>query len=51
MLVAYYLVVSTVLFMALDKLGLFRVDAKAEATGLDIIKHKEKAYDYGESLY
>ncbi len=28
--------------------GLFRVDAKAEAAGLDIIKHKERAYDYGK---
>ena len=36
------------MFMTLDKFGLFRVDAKAEAAGLDIIKHNEKAYDYGE---
>ncbi len=27
---------------------MFRVDAKAEAAGLDIIKHKERAYDYGK---
>ena len=37
------------MFMTLDKFGLFRVDAKAEAAGLDIIKHNEKAYDYGEN--
>ena len=47
-IIFYYLVISAVFFYTLDKAGLFRVDAKAEVVGLDIVKHNEKAYDYGE---
>ncbi len=47
-IIVYYLFASTMLFMTIDKFGLFRVDAKAEVAGLDIVKHNEKAYDYGE---
>ena len=47
-IVVYYVITATTLFLALDKLNLFRVDAKAEVVGLDIIKHNERAYDYGE---
>ncbi len=49
-LLAYYFVVSTVLFIALDKVGLCRVDPKHGESVLDIVKHNERAYDYGELL-
>eukprot|EP00095_Tigriopus_kingsejongensis_P012176 maker-scaffold2514_size14919-snap-gene-0.4 protein:Tk12176 transcript:maker-scaffold2514_size14919-snap-gene-0.4-mRNA-1 annotation:"predicted protein" len=45
-LIAFYLVTSALLFLALDKMGIFRVDPKDEITGLDLIKHSERAYDY-----
>ena len=50
-LASYYLVTSVVLFVALDRLGLFRVDPKDEIAGLDQIKHKETAYEFGEINY
>ena len=45
-LVAYYFVTSTTMFMALEKCGLFRVHPKDEIKGLDQVKHNEKAYEY-----
>ena len=36
------------MFHTLDKFRVFRVDAKDEITGLDEIKHKEKAYEFGK---
>ena len=46
-LTSYYLVSSALMFHTLDKFGVFRVEAKDEITGLDEIKHKEKAYEFG----
>ena len=47
-LMGYHLVTSAVLFLTLEKLGLFRVAPKDEITGLDAVKHQEKAYDYSK---
>ena len=47
----YYVVTSFIFFWTLDKAGWFRVAPKDELTGLDEIKHKEKAYDFCKSNF
>ena len=44
----YYFLAALIMFNTLDKFHVFRVDAKDEITGLDEIKHKEKAYEFGK---
>lgn len=45
-LTVYYLITSGLFFWSLDRAGWFRVGPEDELTGLDEIKHKEKAYDF-----
>ncbi len=49
-ILCYYIVMSSILFLGLDRMGLFRVDPQAETQGLDIIKHNEKAYDFSKLI-
>ena len=46
-LFGYNLVAAFLQFWTLHKLGILRVAAEAEISGLDILKHNEPAYDYG----
>ena len=47
-LLVYYALASVVLFVTLEKLAIFRVNAEDEIVGLDTVKHKEQAYLFGE---
>ena len=49
-LVAWHLVTAGILFTALHRLDLFRVPSNQEVEGLDIIKHDEPAYGFGNDL-
>ena len=46
-LIAWHLVTAVILFVAFDKMGFLRVTPDAEYKGLDLVKHKEKAYGFG----
>ena len=46
-LIAWHLVTGVILFVSFDKMGILRVTPDAEYKGLDLVKHKEKAYGFG----
>ena len=46
-LIGWHLVTGVVLFLGLSRSGLLRVRPEAEIQGLDLSKHKEKAYGFG----
>lgn len=46
-LIGWHVVMGIILFVALDRMGVLRVAADAEMQGLDVVKHKEKAYGFG----
>ena len=43
----YSLVMATIIFWTLDRLGVLRVNVNAEVRGLDVLKHNEPAYGFG----
>ena len=47
-LITYYLITSTVLFVVVDKLGLYKVASEDQIKGLDKLKHDEAAYSFGK---
>ena len=47
-LIGYHLFTGITLFMAFDRMGILRVARNTEIIGLDLIKHKEKAYGFGK---
>ena len=46
-LIAWHLVTGVILFVSFDKMGILRVTADTEVKGMDLVKHKEKAYGLG----
>ena len=46
-LIGWHLLTGSILFIGLSKGGFLRVRAEAEIQGLDVSKHKEKAYGFG----
>ena len=46
-LIAWHLVTAIILFVAFDKMGILRVTPDTEYKGMDLVKHKEKAYGFG----
>lgn len=49
-IIVYYVITSIVLFVIIDKMGSFKVGSADQKSGLDMIKHKESAYIFGEDL-
>ena len=49
-LFGYNLVAAFLQFWMLDQLGILRVAAETEISGLDVLKHNEPAYEYGTFL-
>ena len=46
-LIAWHTAFAVVQFVTLDRLGILRVTSEDEIQGLDVVKHKEKAYGFG----
>ena len=46
-LIAWHLIIAIILFVAFDKMGILRVTLDTEYKGMDLVKHKEKAYGFG----
>ena len=46
-LIGWHLVTGIILFVTLDRMGVLRVRRETEIQGLDLIKHKEPAYGFG----
>ena len=46
-LIAWHLIIAIIMFVAFDKMGILRVTLDTEYKGMDLVKHKEKAYGFG----
>lgn len=46
-LIAWNTALAIIQFVTLDRLGILRVTSENEIQGLDVVKHKEKAYGFG----
>ena len=49
-IIGYYSVASTLLFLFIEKIGWYRVTPEDQDKGLDFIKHDDAAYHFGISI-
>lgn len=46
-IIGYYILTSTLLFLFIEKIGWYRVTPEDQDKGLDFIKHDDAAYHFG----
>ena len=49
-IIGYYALTSTLLFLFIEMIGWYRVTPEDQDTGLDFIKHDDSAYHFGSSI-